>query len=167
MPMKKLHYDNGYAIIVESITEGASEYHVEKSRYRVEVSFKTAVAIKRFAAEVGEKIISKDEKKRLLDSVKLRKIAYTRITLDYDDIPVSQPLWYENTGFHYSFQNYYSDERFDGKVPTTAAGLKEAKKNPDFLEFYKNGQIGSCADGTQFSSYVNSIIKTANVISTR
>lgn len=166
--MKKLAFKDGYAIIVNSISEEASEYHEGESTYRVEVVFRTAVGIKRFAEEVGTNVMSKEEKKSLLDKKKNGATTVSfRCTLTGVQMPICAPLWYEKTGVRYSFENHYSDVRIDTTIPTTKDGLKNMLKNKDFKTYYKDYQVGSCADGNSFKSVVNAYIRSKNVISSR
>lgn len=68
--MKKLAFKDGYAIIVKGIQESASEYGTD-SKYNIEVVFRTAVGIKRFAEYAGSWVMDRDTKKYLLERKKI------------------------------------------------------------------------------------------------
>ena len=165
--MRKLAYTNGYAIIVESIEEVTSEYHVERKTIQAEVVFRTAVGIKRFCDLMGTKTISKDTKKRLLEQKKKLTTVSYHCYLDFDDLPVGTPLWYNQRGFHLSFNNAYSDNRIYTNIPVTREGLAEAKKDKEFKKYWDHYYIGPSADATEFKNYVMNFVKSKNVISTR
>lgn len=167
--MKKLQFKDGYAIIVKSVSEETSEYHVDRSVYNVEVVFKTAVAIKRFAEYVGTWIMDRDEKKYLLERKKSNKTVSFNARIPLEMLPTeTHPFWYEKYGVGYSYENHYTGEHFYTKIPTTRDGLKEAKKrDAEFLRLYKEAMVGSCAGGYSFKSLADSYATERNVISTR
>lgn len=166
--MKKLAFKDGYAIIVKGIQESASEYGTD-SKYNIEVVFRTAVGIKRFAEYAGSWVMDRDTKKYLLERKKNSKqVSFHARRVPLENLPTeTHPFWYEKTGVGFFYENHYTGEHFSTVIPTTRDGLKNKKKEREFLDLYKNAMTGSCAGGQSFKDVADSYACEKNVISSR
>lgn len=161
--MRELKYTKGMAMIVLEERESASEYHSE-SFLEVQFNFKSIAAIKRLVDELGYHIISKEEKEYLIKEKRRRDIVQTTCAISFQEIPFGQPLWYTKRGFQFEYTNHYTDEHYRLRIPVTKDDLKNCLKNDEFKRLYKNASCGSCANGGSLRGYIDSLIRSKNVI---